>query len=85
MTDEQKDWYDYGRKKAAWFAIRRLDPGNERILTQVVWDARKKAYRWLDKYKCECCIHFDEEWDGSPCPWCNSGQNDNWQPKEYNE
>lgn len=77
MTQEQKDWYDYGRKKAAWLIAKELEPGSEREITQIAWDARKKAHRWNVKRTCENCKHFDKA-DFTGCYACNSGAN--WEP-----
>lgn len=81
MTEEQKDWYDYGIKKYFYFAMKVLNDPQYRMLAQRAWDARKKAHRWLGKNKCECCKHYEEEWDGSDCPFCNGGENNYWEPK----
>ena len=77
MTQEQKDWYNYGRLKAAWLAVRELEPGEEHILTPTLWDARRKAYRWNVKHTCENCKYFDKA-DFTGCYACNSGAN--WEP-----
>lgn len=82
MTKEQKEWFDYGRKKAAWLIAKELEPGSEREITQIAWDARKKAHRWLHKNECEHCKHFEEEWDGSDCPFCSACEKNYWEPKE---
>ena len=63
MTQEQKDWYDYGRKKAAWLIAKELEPGSEREITQIAWDARRKAYRWRNCGYCDYCKHCPEDGD----------------------
>lgn len=86
MTQEQKDWYNYGRFKAAWLAIRKLEPGDERLLTQTLWDARKKAYRWLYRNVCEKCKHYTQGKKDVLCISCVNSDfkyecyDDNWEP-----
>lgn len=94
MTQEQKDWYNYGRLKAAWLSIRELEPGNERILTQALWDARRKAYSWRTRGDCNYCKHCPEDGDNmktwaDACFSCLYNERifpeaieaDNWEPK----
>lgn len=86
MTEEQKDWFDYGRKKAGWLIAKKLEPGREREITQIVWDARKKAHRWNKKGTCKDCAEFypysDENPDGDGrCAigygtWCTHTKSD---------
>ena len=83
MTEEQKDWYDYGIKKYFYFAMKVLNDPQYRMLAQRAWDARKRAHRWLHRGNCELCrrsytsfcyncIHDVDELD---CIY------DNWEPK----
>ena len=71
MTQEQKDWYDYGRKKAAWLIAKELDPGSEREIAQIAWDARRKAYRWQNRGDCDYCKHSPEGGDNMKT-WANA-------------
>ena len=66
MTQEQKDWFDYGRKKAAWLIAKSLEPGSEREITQIAWDARRKAHRWNKKGTCKDCAEFDPYSEENP-------------------
>ncbi len=77
MTQEQKDWYEYGIKKYFYLALKVMNDPQYRILAQRAWDARKKAYRWLDKGNCEKCRYFHYNYDGCmDCGECN------WEPKD---
>lgn len=82
MTQEQKDWYEYGRIITGYFACKSMGEPKNPAFIQAVWDARKKAHRWLGKNKCEHCKHGEEEYDGSVCPFCNAGENNYWEPKD---
>lgn len=79
MTEEQKDWFEYGRLKAGWLIAKKLDPGEERTLTPFVWAARKKAHRWLHT-NCDNCKFSELDVNQYPCISC-FGTRGCWEPK----
>ncbi len=77
MTPEQKDWFEYGKLMCAYKYVKQEEPDSVHLIIPMVWDARKKAYRWNVKHTCENCKHYDKA-DFAGCYACNSGAN--WEP-----
>lgn len=57
MTEEQKDWYEYGLKKYLYFALKVMNDPQYKKLAQRAWDARRKAHRWFHRGDCSKCRH----------------------------
>lgn len=80
MTQEQKDWFEYGKLMCAYKYVKQEEPESVHLIIPIVWDARKKAHRWLHT-SCETC-KFSEfhEWE-FPCGDC-FGSRGYWEPKD---
>lgn len=66
MTQEQKDWYEYGRIHTGYFACKSMGEPKNPAFIQAVWDARKKAHRWNKKGVCHQCAEFTPYSEDAP-------------------
>lgn len=66
MTQEQKDWYEYGKLMCAYKYVKQEEPDSVHLIIPMVWDARKKAHRWLKKGVCHQCAEFTPYSEDAP-------------------
>ena len=80
MTEEQKDWFEYGKLMCAYKYVRQEEPESVHLIIPIVWAARKKAHRWLDS-GCDNCKFSELKESEFPCGFC-TGNKGYWQPKD---
>ena len=80
MTQEQKDWFEYGRALNVYFALKTLNDPNYREFAKRAWDARRKAYSW-NNTSCDNCKFCDLDSHEFPCRHC-FGEDGYWEPKD---
>lgn len=79
MTEEQKDWFDYGKLMCAYKYVKQEEPESVHLIIPLVWAARKKAHRWLHG-RCSTCKFSELDVDEYPCVCCY-GTRGHWEPK----